>query len=319
MEPKGITGLRDLQDLYLSELTHRRGLSLNTIRAYQNDLDHWIASLEQDQIRTQQELEQNLEPSKIRTYLSVLYQSHERSSLSRKLSAIRMFLRFLRVNQWISRDVGSLVPSPKVPKKLPNFLKIEEVLELIQAPNTETWIGKRDHALIEVLYGAGLRVSEAVGLEWNSIDLNQRTLRVMGKGSKERVIPIGPPAANALSEYQSDPRTPKHTSVFLNYRGDPLSARSVARILVRAILRLSALGDFPKTNPHALRHSFATHLLSAGADLRVIQELLGHSRLSTTQKYTHLDMGQLKDDYLKSHPLMEMTQPKSKSKDPNEV
>lgn len=189
-------------------------------------------------------------------------------------------------------------------KQLPKFLKIEEVQELIGAPDTSTRLGRRDRALFELIYGSGLRVSEAVGLNHGDLDLKSGWVRVFGKGSKERTVPFGSPAREALENMLSDTvSSSSDDPLFTNFRGSRLTARSVARILTKHLVRIAASRMI---SPHGLRHSFATHLLGAGADLRSIQELLGHERLSTTQRYTHVDLGTLVDEYRESHPLMGM-------------
>lgn len=254
--------------------------------------------------QTTADLEARLQPAHLRHYLSELHAKLEKSSICRRLSAIRAFLRFMRRRNWISRDIGKLVPSPKAQRGLPKFLRIEEAIDLVQAPDATTRLGKRDRALFEVIYGSGLRVSEAVGLSGADIDLISGWLKVFGKGAQERTVPLGPPAVEALQIWfkergevgGSDP-------VFTNFMGTRLTARSVARILTKHLVRIAVARNL---SPHGLRHSFATHLLAAGADLRTIQELLGHARLSTTQRYTHVDIGTLLDEYRASHPLQNL-------------
>ena len=185
-------------DLFLADLEDRRGLSPETVRAYRNDLGDWHKSLEKNGITDLSALSLGLKATHIRTYLNSLFQTHERSSLSRRLSAIRSFLRFARARQWVTRDVGALVPSPRAERDLPRFLSVEEMRELVEAPDLSTRLGIRDRALFEVLYGCGLRVSEAVGLNWSALDLEQGWIRVFGKGSKERMAPLGRPARSAL-------------------------------------------------------------------------------------------------------------------------
>jgi len=276
--------------------------SPHTVRAYEIDLLHWVASLKKkNAIETLEELAQDLEPLHLRSYLSTLYDTHERSSLCRRLSAIRSFLKYCRQKGWVSRDVGVLVPTPKAKKKLPRFLKVEEMQELIEAPDLSTLLGRRDRALLEVIYGCGLRVSEAVGLCFGDMDFTQGWVRVMGKGSKERTVPMGEPAIEALKSYIAERGIVETESpVFVNYRGSRLTSRSVARIVSKQLVRIASSKTL---SPHGLRHSFATHLLANGADLRAIQELLGHARLSTTQRYTHVDLGKLMDEYRDAHPL----------------
>ena len=288
---------------FLQYLSTQRGVSPHTVRAYEMDLSHWSGDLQTRKIADLAGLTEGLEPLHLRAYLASLYQTHEKSSLCRRLSAIRSFLKYLKMQNWIERDVGVLVPSPKARHSLPQFLKIEEILELIQAPDVATRSGRRDRALFEVIYGAGLRVSEAVGLDVGDIDLGEGWVRVLGKGSKERTVPIGDPAKKAVEAYLGDLSLDQGTRkgpLFRNLQGTRLSTRSVARILTKHLVRIGASKSL---SPHGLRHSFATHLLAAGADLRGIQELLGHARLSTTQRYTHLDLGGLMDEYRNAHPL----------------
>ncbi len=287
---------------FLEFLTAGRQSSPNTVRAYECDLSHWICALFKCGTKSVQDLNQNLSPIGLRNYLTELYQTHEKSSLCRRLSAIRSFLRYLKSQEWIGRDISILVPSPKTQRNLPQFLKVEEVLELIQAPDPLTRLGRRDRALFEVLYGSGLRVGEAVGLNIENVALKEGWVRVLGKGSKERMVPFGHPAREALESYLQDRGTLLSYSdpLFVNFRGTRLSARSVARILTKHLVRVESTKTL---SPHGLRHSFATHLLAAGADLRTIQEMLGHVRLSTTQRYTHVDLGALMDEYNEAHPL----------------
>lgn len=290
----------------------QRGYSPETLRAYRSDLEQWRVFLQKDHgIESLEDLKTRLDPAVIRTYLASLYETHEKTSIGRKLSSIRSFFRFARKRGWLESDMARLVPSPKMNKPLPRYLKIEEVLELLKSPDVESWLGHRDRALFELMYGCGLRVSEVCGLDWKNIQFESSRegggwLRVRGKGSKERMVPFGKAAQEALEAYRQFTETharPRATpqAVFLNYRGGRLSSRGVAKILARHLVRAVSLTH--SVSPHSLRHSFATHLLAAGADLRSIQELLGHSRLSTTQRYTHVDLGALSDEYLLRHPL----------------
>jgi integrase/recombinase XerC len=295
--------LRRVIEPFLDYLRVQRRASPHTLRGYRQDLEHWVADLRENRgISTVEKLGSSLQGQHIRAYLSALYDTHERSSLCRRLSAIRSFLKFLRSRGEIPRDVGLLIPSPKAEKKLPRFLKIEEVQQLIDAPDLETRLGKRDRALFELIYGCGLRVSEAVGLDLKDVDLKNGWVRVLGKGSKERTVPFGPPAREAIETYLADrpPEAKEQTALFVNYLGARLTTRSVARILAKHLIRIASSRTI---SPHGLRHSFATHLLANGADLRTIQEMLGHARLSTTQRYTHVDLGALVDEYRGTHPL----------------
>lgn len=289
----------DAMDGFLEYCQTNKKMSPHTLRAYQNDLSGWIQAMDL------KNLNETLEPAQIRHYLSKMYDSHERSSIARKLSAIRSFLRYLRLQGLIRRDVGALVPSPRTKRALPRFLKIEQTLELLRTPDNSTFLGKRDQALFELMYACGLRVSEVVAINRGDIDLKNGWVRVWGKGSKERRIPFGEPTKKILEVYflerdQKAGDSSQQSPVFINYRFDRITTRSIARILSRHLMRLSIMTQL---SPHGLRHSFATHLLSAGADLRTIQEMLGHARLSTTQRYTHVDLGTLIDEYRDSHPL----------------
>jgi integrase/recombinase XerC len=282
---------------FLGYLQNQRRYSPNTLRAYQIDLDHWLVDLKENRgIQSTKDLGSKLKPQQVRSYLSTLFDSHEKSSLCRRLSAIRSFLKFLKSEGKINRDVGVLIPTPKMNKSLPRFFKIEEMQELIEAPDTATVLGRRDRAIFEIIYGSGLRVSECVGLNVGDVDLHSGWVKVLGKGNKERTVPFGTPAKKAIEDSLSD-RSAREAVAF---RGSRLTARSVARILTKHLIRMAAARSI---SPHGLRHSFATHLLAAGADLRTIQELLGHARLSTTQRYTHVDLGALLDEYRDSHPL----------------
>jgi integrase/recombinase XerC len=294
--------LSDALSSYLDYLRVQRHASSHTVRAYEHDLAHWIQDLEKSsEIQSLADLGLKLEASHLRSYLAGLYDTHEKSTLCRRLSAIRSFIRYLRTQEWISRDVGVLVPTPKSQRNLPRFLKVEEAIELVESPDLSTLLGRRDRALFEVLYGCGLRVGEAVRLNFSDIDLKEGWVRIMGKGEKERMAPLGQPAIQALKAYFLDRTYPfLDGPVFINFLGTRLSARSVARILAKHLVRIASAQSL---SPHGLRHSFATHLLAAGADLRTIQELLGHARLSTTQRYTHVDLGVLVDEYRESHPL----------------
>jgi integrase/recombinase XerC len=293
--------LKDAVSSFLSHLESQRKLSTHTVRAYGVDLNAWEEDLKHRGIISLTDLGQRLEPGDLRSFLTKFYDSHERTSICRRLSAIRSFLRFLRTQGWIDRDIGVLVPTPKAKRTLPRFLSVDEMLELIQAPDLTTRLGRRDRALFEIMYGCGLRVSEAVGLNLGDVDLKKGWAKVFGKGSKERQVPFGNPAHEALEVYLEDRESLSAESpLFVNFRGMRLSTRSVARILLKHLVRLASAKTL---SPHGLRHSFATHLLAGGADLRTIQEMLGHARLSTTQKYTHVDLGTLMDEYRQAHPL----------------
>lgn len=286
---------------YLEVLEIQGKKSPNTVRAYATDLADFASGMEETGFSTLSSADRGLKPIHLRGYLGKFSSTHERSSLCRRLSAIRGFLKYCRAEGWFDRDIGPLVPSPKAKKALPEFLRIEDIRELIEAPDTGTVLGRRDRAIFELVYGCGLRVSEAVGLDVGGIDFTGGWAKIFGKGSKERSVPVGKPALQAIEAMLGDRgEAVAEDALFKNFRGTRLTARSVARILVKHLLRI---GASRMISPHGLRHSFATHLLAAGADLRGIQELLGHAQLSTTQRYTHVDLGGLVDEYRRAHPL----------------
>jgi len=241
----------------------------------------------------------------IRTWMAALLRRNRKSSVGRKLSAAKGFFRYLLRRGSITRDPTAGMVTPRKEQQLPVHLTVDDMFRLLEAPPKDTPAGLRDRALLEVLYSCGLRVSELVGLDWADIDSFLELVRVRGKGGKERLAPIGRKALAALAAYRERlgdlcPRRLHHEkAVYLNRRGGRLTTRSVARMVEHYVM---ATGLATKASPHALRHSFATHLLNAGADLRAIQELLGHASLSTTQKYTHVNLDQLMSVYDKAHP-----------------
>jgi integrase/recombinase XerC len=229
--------------------------------------------------------------------------------MGRKLSAVKGFFRYLIREEVLKKDPSLSITTPKKEKPLPTYLPVDDMFRLLDAPAKDTAAGLRDCALLEVLYSCGLRVSELVGLNWEDIDPTLEVVRVRGKGNKERIVPIGKKALEALQRYREHRQElvrRKHGGtvsekgvVFLNGRGGRLTTRSVARLVGKYVKQS---GTPVKASPHSLRHSFATHLLEAGADLRAIQELLGHASLSTTQRYTHVNLDHLMQVYDKAHP-----------------
>jgi len=248
---------------------------------------------------------ERVDPLAIRAYVAHGLRRNRRSSVGRKLSAAKGFFRHLLRRGRIEADPTVGIATPKKQRQLPVHLTVDDMFRLLEAPPADTPAGLRDRALLEVVYSCGLRVSELVGLDWADVDTGLGLVRVRGKGGKERLVPIGRTALAALAAYRARlselcPRRLVDTAaVFLNQRGGRLTTRSVARMVERYVV---ASGLATKASPHALRHSFATHLLNAGADLRAIQELLGHASLSTTQKYTHVNLDQLMRVYDKAHP-----------------
>jgi integrase/recombinase XerC len=247
---------------------------------------------------------ESLDQTLVRAFLVELLRRNRKSSVARKLSAVKRFFREAIRHGAIDVDPTAGIVTPKKDKQLPAHLTVDDMFRLLDAPDASTAAGKRDRAILEVTYSCGLRVSELVGLDWDDIDVRLGVVRVRGKGNKERVVPIGEKALAALRLYRENlgalcPAVRDTGAVFLNRRGRRLTTRSVARTVDHYTI---VSGLAAKVSPHALRHSFATHLLGAGADLRAIQELLGHASLSTTQKYTHVDLDQLMSVYDKSHP-----------------
>lgn len=287
-----------------------RNASPHTVRNYLSDLRQFQAFLAEQHLCGAdgnggsidvQQLNQTI----IRAYLVELLRRNRKSSAGRKLSAVKTFCRFLRRRGIIEHDPAAGILTPKKEQQLPVHLTVDDMVRLLEAPRADTPDGCRDRALLEVIYSSGLRVSELIALDWDDLDMDLELVRVRGKGGKERLVPIGKRALAAVQDYRERipqlcrGRTTDARAVFLNRRGQRLTTRSVGRIVDHCIL---AAGIATKASPHALRHSFATHLLNAGADLRAIQELLGHASLSTTQKYTHLNLDHLMAVYDKAHP-----------------
>jgi integrase/recombinase XerC len=245
----------------------------------------------------------------VRSYLAHLHRAKlSNRSLARHLSTLRSFFRWACREGHIEKNPAKGLPAPRVPKTLPRAMTLPDTERLLDSGHDEGLIPERERALFELLYATGLRVSEAAGLDLDDVDFAERLVRVTGKGSRERIVPFGEAAADALRAYLPSRAALRHRAndedetgdpLFVNARGGRLTPRSMARLLKR---RLRAAGLPEEISPHALRHTFATHLLQAGADLRAIQELLGHASLSTTQKYTHLDAARLREVYRNAHP-----------------
>jgi integrase/recombinase XerC len=297
----------------------RRDMSRHTVTAYQNDIDTFLRHTAQIRQKSLDTLDMaDVDAFAIRAFMGELHKQRiSASSSARKLSAIRTFVRFLRREDLMEDDPAALVASPKRPETIPAHLTTQEMTRLLEMPDASQPLGRRDRAILELFYASGLRLSELVGLSIEDVNLSSRMVRVLGKGRKERLVPFNTSTAEAVRAYlkdrsllsgsvrlQADRQARKgergvQAPLFLNYRGGRLSSRSVDRLVRRYV---GACGAKFGISPHALRHSFATHLLANGADLRAIQELLGHARLSTTQRYTHVNAQQLIDVYKKSHP-----------------
>jgi integrase/recombinase XerC len=298
-------------DEFEGYIADARRFSERTVRAYRSDLDRFATFWERDfgEGSAEKTPISKVDTLAVRSYLASLHRSHLASrSLARHLSTLRSFFRWACREGHVEKNPARTLPSPKLPRTLPRAMTQPDTERLLEV-DEEGSFPERDRALFELLYATGLRVSEAAGLDLEDVDFSARLLRVVGKGNKERIAPFGEAAGDALSAYLPARRARRRGAedasaddgepLFVNARGGRLTTRSMARLLKR---RLRAAGLPVEISPHALRHSFATHLLEAGADLRAIQELLGHASLSTTQKYTHLDAARLRDVYRKAHP-----------------
>lgn len=288
-------------------LLHQKGASPHTVKNYVRDLEEFYGLVKKNypELLKKDNFDlKKINPLVLRSYLSLLFQKNKPSSIARKLSSIRSFFKYWVERGELSQNPASVIHSPKIPKRLPEFLNVDEVFSLLDIPYSQDFAGLRDKAILELLYSCGLRVSELVYLDLNHLNLSERLVKVKGKGNKERIVPIGKKASSALEKYlekreENLLNKPVADAVFLNRGGGRLTVRSVQR-LVEAAIKKSGTGKH--LSPHVLRHTFATHLLNSGADLRSIQELLGHASLSTTQKYTHVNLDQLMKVYDQAHP-----------------
>jgi integrase/recombinase XerC len=319
---------------FLAHLRLNENASAHTVRAYESDLSQYLVFLGSHLGRRVSELTPaDLDHLNGRAFLGDRNKrGNSKSSAARKLSAIRAFGRYLRREGVLDGDPAALVGAPRREHRIPNHLALDEMSTLLDAPDTSSALGRRDKSILELFYASGLRLSELVGLDLDDVNLSGRVVRVLGKGRKERIVPFNSKAADAIRAWLKDREglrqggsnplrqgyggPPKRSAkaegpapdgrrrrirepLFLNYQGGRLSTRSVDKLVRRYVAECSTRYGI---SPHSLRHSFATHLLEAGADLRAIQELLGHARLSTTQRYTHVNAAQLIDTYRKAHP-----------------
>lgn len=304
--------MEQLLTQFLDHLRYERNVSEHTLRNYASDLEQFLDYLAPTNPRTGKRNAPKIaeiDHITIREWLAKLHSAQKKkSSIARKLAALRTFFQFLVREGMLELNPAKLVSTPRLEKKLPKHLSIEEAVKFVETPNLETDLGKRDRAMLELMYATGVRVAELTKLNLGHIDFKNRLVRVSGKRRKERIVPFGEPALEALKNYLEvregfldaapvSEREPE--ALFLNYQGTRITTRSVGRMVEKYIRICAGRYDI---SPHALRHSFATHLLDSGADLRDIQELLGHARLSTTQIYTHVSMEKLIQVYDKAHP-----------------
>ena len=323
--------MREHLKSFLAYLKSNRNVSPHTVRAYESDVTQYLAWVASQTGKKMSQLEpRDLDMTSVRGHVASMNQAGKaRSSVARTLSGLRTFVKYLRREEIIDHDPAAMAVAPKRDQTIPTHLSEPEIARLIETPDSGDPLGRRDRAILELFYASGLRLSELVAIDLEDLNLSERMVRVMGKGSKERLVPFNQSTLSALRSWMNDraaikaaqdaarrraatqvstkrvkaakPRakTDMADPLFINYRGTRLTGRSVDRMLRRYVAQCSTrLG----ISPHALRHSFATHLLQRGADLRAIQELLGHARLSTTQRYTHVNAAQLIDVYKKAHP-----------------
>ena len=313
---EGASCLKDLSRTFVAFLKLNRNVSPNTLRAYDTDVTQFLDfSATRDGLKPSQLKPDVLDADHVRDFLGELHKRGlSRASAARRLAALRTFSKYLVREGVLKDDATQLVGTPKREQSLPAHLGHAEIDALMAAPNLETIAGRRDRAILELFYASGLRLSELAGASLEDLNLSGRMIRVLGKGRKERLIPFNAQAASAIKAMMSDHAglavgatfggqrakgRGQKSPLFLNLRGSRLTTRSIDRV-VRQHVKTAAINT--GISPHALRHTFATHLLQAGADLRSIQELLGHAQLTTTQRYTHLDVGRLMTVYREAHP-----------------
>ena len=294
---------------FLQHLKYERNVSPHTLRNYSSDLgqfrDHLLKIEKREDLPVAE-----IDRLTIREWMAELHSADKKkTSIARKLASLRTFFQFLVREGKIETNPAKLVATPKIERKLPNHLSVEDAIRFIETPDTNTDLGRRDRAICEFLYATGIRVGELVNIDLKDIDFRSRLVRVTGKRRKQRIVPFGEPALQALMYYLEETRgvflssCPEEKrdmqACFLNYQGTRITTRSVGRMIDKYIKQCASVHDI---SPHSLRHSFATHLLDSGADLRDIQELLGHARLSTTQIYTQVSMEKMIEVYDKAHP-----------------
>ena len=304
--------IKKLIHSFVESLEIEKGYAKNTCRGYRTDLEEFVSYLYENRLTGNKPtpgrdlIEINeVDGIHIRGYLGYLHKKNKKSTIARKLSAVRSFFRYIVKRGLIEDNPSNSILTPKQEKTIPAYLPVDDMFRLLDSIKANRVLDLRNRAIFEILYSSGIRVSELVGMNNIDVDFDGQTIRVLGKGSKERIVPVGQKALNAVQAYRLQLQKQwgislKHNEpLFLNKNRGRLSARSVARILEKLIL---ACGLLTPVSPHTLRHTFATHMLDAGADLRVVQEFLGHKSLSTTQKYTHVSIDRLMETYDRAHP-----------------
>lgn len=293
---------------FLQHLKYERNVSPHTLRNYASDLEQFRQYLFNVEKRDDFPVDV-IDRLTIREWMASLHDDHKKTSVARKLASLRTFFQFLVREGKLESNPAKQVATPRIEKKLPNHLSMEDAVRFIETPDVNTDLGRRDCAILEFLYATGIRVGELVGINLADVDFRERMVRVTGKRKKQRIVPFGEPAAAAVENYLREtrdrflaeaPETDRDpNALFLHRRGGRLTTRSVGRMIDKYIKQCA---DIHNISPHSLRHTFATHLLDSGADLRDIQELLGHARLSTTQIYTQVSMEKMIEVYDKAHP-----------------
>ena len=304
--------VKNLVGTFIETLAVEKGYSENTCRGYRNDLEGFMEYLAQDPLAGNQRSQigdpvkiDGIHAITIRGYLGWLHKKNKKTTIARKLSAVRSFFKFLVKRGLIDDNPAASILTPKQDKTIPEYLPVDEMFRLLDSIQTASILDLRNRAIFETLYSCGIRVAELVGMDVRSVEFASGVIRVLGKGRKERIVPIGQKALAAIIIYREQIKkewgiSADHNGpLFLNKNKGRLSARSVARILDNLV---KACGLLKPVSPHTMRHTFATHMLDAGADLRIVQELLGHKSLSTTQKYTHVSIDRLMETYDRAHP-----------------
>jgi integrase/recombinase XerC len=300
--------VKQLMESFLESLLGEKGYSLNTYRAYKRDIKEFYEYLKTDMDMSCCQLKGSdldlIDSLTIRGFLGILYKKNKKSTMARKLSTIRSFFSYLVKKGHIKVSPAKMLATPKRETPIPSYLPVDEMFRLLDSIKTSGVLSLRNRAIFEMLYSTGIRVSELAGLNVSDIDCSRRLVRILGKGNKERVVPIGKKAVSFIISYREQLEMEKGITknagpLFLNKDNGRLTTRSIGRILEKIIKECALLTP---VSPHGLRHSFATHMLDSGADLRVVQELLGHKSLSTTQKYTHMSIDKLMETYDKAHP-----------------
>ncbi len=297
---------------FLLYLKDQKGFSPYTLKSYRTDLEQFFRFVQNRNSTSAAEREKatdsaSFEPMVVREYLGSLYGKLKRSSIARKLSAVKSFFRFLEKEGGAGGNPAAEIRTPRIEQVIPPHLQVDEVFRLLQRPDSTRMLGIRDLAILEVLYSCGFRVGELESLNVGDVDFKDRLIKVTGKGNKERIVPVGRKALGVLRQYLETTGTlrgkradlPPESPLFINFRGGRLTTRSIGRMIKKYVIEAGLPSDI---SPHSMRHSYATHLLDGGADLRSVQELLGHESLSTTQKYTHVSLDRLMEVYDKAHP-----------------